>query len=148
MAKFITLSRERFKADEFWQSWAILNRSPSQQTSNKHQLVGFGPILCPNRLSKNAKTARMGGFNWLRGKDFFAHFRRVCLHSMLRKRSYSQSRPLKAPHSGPFTAAKRRRPRLPVLLNNKPNKKRPSGWTAFSYLVAGEGLEPTTSGLW
>ncbi len=32
---------------------------------------------------------------WLQGLDFFAQIRRVCSHFMLRKRSFSQSPPLK-----------------------------------------------------
>jgi hypothetical protein len=41
---------------------------------------------------------------WLQGMDFFAQIRHICLHSMQRKQSFSQSPPQKAPHSGPFAA--------------------------------------------
>ena len=45
------------------------------------------------------------------------------------------------------TVKRPRRTRLPVHLNSGAYKQRPSKWMAFVYMVAGDGLEPTTSGL-
>jgi hypothetical protein len=47
------------------------------------------------KIRKNRPTWAV--FNWLRGLDFFAQIRHVCSHLALRKRSFSQSQPLKTP---------------------------------------------------
>ena len=54
----------------FWQPRTIKRRSTSRQTSNKHQIVGFGAFLCPIMILKIRKNRpNWAVFIWLRGMD-------------------------------------------------------------------------------